>query len=77
MKFKRWKRFACAACLTVCTAFAYSAAAAVRCHTRGAPKPCKTETVLRGKGVVSFAGYKLNITFTPEGRIVGFDISAS
>ena len=33
--------------------------------------------LLRGKGFVRFAGYELNLSFTPEGRIVRFDISAA
>jgi hypothetical protein len=79
MKIKRWKRFAFAALLTVFTAFAYHSAN-VRACTRvaaRAQKPHADEVVLRGKGVVRLAGYELNLSFTPEGRFVGLDITAA
>ena len=78
MKIKRWKRFACAALLVVLTAFAYEAAAVRACpRVARASKSHRKETVLRGKGVVRFAGYELNMSFTPEGRLVGLDITAA
>jgi len=81
MKIKRWKRFACAALLIVLTAFAYESAAVRACprvsRAQNAQKSRAKETVLRGKGFVRFAGYELNLSFTPEGRIVRFDISAA
>jgi hypothetical protein len=33
------------------------------------------ETVVRGRGLVTFGGYELNVTFTTEGRLVCFDIT--
>ena len=78
MKIKRWKRFACVALLSVLTAFAYEEAAVRACPR--AARVAKThgkETVLRGRGVVRFAGYELNLSFTPEGRIVRLDITAA
>ena len=78
MKIKRWKRFACAALLIVLTAFAYEAAAVRACpRVARAAKTQRKETVLRGRGVVRFAGYELNLSFTPEGRLVGLDITAA
>ena len=78
MKIKRWKRLACAALLVVLTAFAYEAAAVRACPLAArVAKSHGKETVLRGKGVVRFAGYELNMSFTPEGRLVGLDITAA
>jgi hypothetical protein len=39
------------------------------------PRPCVRETVVRGRGLVAFGGYELNVTFTTEGRLVCFDIT--
>jgi hypothetical protein len=75
MKTKGWKRFVCCACLTAFTAFTYQAAAAARPDSRAPGGQCMPETFLRGNGLVSFGGYDLNITFTPEGRFVRFDIT--
>jgi hypothetical protein len=33
------------------------------------------ETVVRGRGLLSFGGYELNVTFTTGGRLVCFDIT--
>ena len=76
MKIKRWKRFACAAFLIALTAFAYQEAAVRACpRVARAQKTHRKETVLRGKGFVRFAGYELNLSFTPEGRFVRLDIT--
>jgi hypothetical protein len=79
MKIERWKRFAFAAILTVFTAFIYQAATARACPRLDARarKQQANEVVLRGKGLVRVAGYELNLSFTPEGRLVGFDITAA
>ena len=78
MKIKRWKRFACVALLFTLTAFAYEAASVRACpRAARSAKTHRKETVLRGKAVVRFAGYELNLNFTPEGRLVGFDITAA
>jgi hypothetical protein len=61
-------------------------AAALACHmvaavgartTRAAyaSRPCVRETVVRGRGLVTFGGYELNVTFTTAGRLVCFDIT--
>jgi len=77
MKIRGWKRHACAALLTALSAFTYKAAAAA--HTSGlamhALAPCVQETFLRADGLVRLGGYELNVTFTPEGRFVRFDIT--
>jgi hypothetical protein len=33
------------------------------------------ETVVRSRGLVTFGGYELNVTFTTAGRLVCFDIT--
>lgn len=38
-------------------------------------RPCVQETVVRGRGLVTFGGYELNVTFTTEGRLICFDIT--
>ena len=78
MKIKRWKRFACAASLTMLAAFAYHSATARACPRAACSTKVQTkETVLRGNGVVRLGGYELNLSFTPEGRFVGLDITAA
>jgi hypothetical protein len=77
MKIKRWKRITFAACLTALTAFACHAAASSRAGAVGAPRPCTAGAVIRGEGLVRLGGYELNVRFTPEGKLVGFDISAA
>ena len=83
MKIKRWKRIAFAACLTALTAFACHAAASSRARAVGARRPCtagavtRGGAVIRGEGLVRLGGYELNVRLTPEGRLVGFDISAA
>jgi hypothetical protein len=76
MKTKRWKRVAFAALLTLTLGFAYQAACVRACtHLKRAHKRQANQTVLRGEGFVRLAGYELNLSFTPEGRLVGFDIT--
>ena len=77
MKIKRWKRITFAACLTALTAFACQAAASSRALAGGARRPCTAGAVIRGEGLVRLGGYELNVRLTPEGRLVGFDISAA
>lgn len=78
MKIKGWKRITSALCLTAFSAFTYkAAAAAVHSNTlvMQALAPCVQETFLRSNGLVSLGGYELNVTFTPEGRLVRFHIT--
>ena len=77
MKIKRWKRITFAACLTALTAFACHAAASSRARAGVARRPCTAGAVIRGEGLVRLGGYELNVRLTPEGRLVGFDISAA
>jgi hypothetical protein len=87
MKIERWKRFAFAATMFAFTVFTYQAASACACprakahaFTRVAARARAQradEVVLHGKGLVRVAGYELNLSFTPEGRFVGFDITAA
>lgn len=77
MKIKRWKRIAFAACLTASTAFACHAAVYSRALAVAARYPCVNQPVIRGEGLLRVGGYALNVRFTPEGRLLGFDISAA
>jgi hypothetical protein len=38
-------------------------------------RPCAREAVVRGRGLLTFGGYELNVTFTTAGRLVCFDIT--
>jgi hypothetical protein len=78
MKTKRWKSAGRAACLVVAAALACHMVVSVGGRTSRAahsPEPCVRETVVRGRGLVTFGGYELNVTFTTAGRIVCFDIT--
>jgi hypothetical protein len=78
MKTRSWKSTARGACFAVALALAGHLAAAVGARTTRAAhasKPCTQETVVRGRGLVTFGGYELNVTFTTEGRLVCFDIT--
>lgn len=77
MRSSLWRRAALAACLVLAVACAYRASAApVRCAESRAAAPPR-ESVVRGTRVLTLAGYELNVGFTPGGRLVYFDISAS
>jgi hypothetical protein len=78
MKTRSWKSKARGACFVVALALAGHMAAAVGARTSRAArasKLCSRETVVRGRGLVTFGGYELNVTFTTEGRLVCFDIT--
>lgn len=78
MKTRSWKSAARGACLLIVVAFAGHLAAAVGARgarAAGGTKPCARETVVRGRGLVTFGGYELNVTFTTEGRLLCFDIT--
>lgn len=74
---RRLKSFAAAAGLSLSLAFAYQTFAA---ESFGPPamKPAaaaRAGAVIHGRGVARFAGYELNISFTPEGRLLCFGIA--
>ena len=78
MKTRSWKSAARAACFIVAAGLACHAVAAVGARTTRAAhaaRPCVQETMLRGRGLLTFGGYELNVTFTTEGRVVCFDIT--
>jgi hypothetical protein len=75
MKIERRKRIAFAACLTMSAAFVCHAAAATRATV--ARHPCVNQAVIRGEGLLRAGGYALNVRFTPQGRLLGFDITAA
>jgi hypothetical protein len=77
MKIERWKRIAFAACVTAFTAFACQAAVYSRARAAVARRPCVNQSVIRGEGLLRVGGYALNVRFTPEGRLLGFDITAA
>jgi hypothetical protein len=73
-----WKRAARAACFIVAAVLACHMVAAVGARTTRAAhaaRPCVRETVVRGRGLLTFGGYELNVTFTTAGRLVCFDIT--
>jgi hypothetical protein len=78
MKLKGWKSTKRAASFIVGTALACHMVASVGAHTTRAARlarPCVLETVVRGRGLVTFGGYELNVTFTTGGRLLRFDIT--
>lgn len=78
MKAWRLKSAARAACFVVALALAVHMLAAVGARTTRAAhalRPCMPETVVRSRGLVTFGGYELNVTFTTAGRLVCFDIT--
>jgi hypothetical protein len=77
MKIERWKGIAFAACLTASAAFVCHAAAATRVRAVAARGPCVSRPAIRGEGLLRVGGYALNVRFTPEGRLLGFDITAA
>ena len=73
MRARSWKRIAGAALLLLTVAGAYKASAMT---LRAAPCTARTtEGVVHGRRLVTFAGYELNVAFTPAGRLVGLDIA--
>ena len=67
-----------AARFVIAAALAAHAAVSVGAHTTRAThnvRPCVQETVVRARGIVSFGGYELNVSFTTAGRLVCFDIT--
>ena len=78
MKTSRWRSAARAACMIVWAGLTCHALASVGARTTRATRaarPCARETVVRGRGLLTFGGYELNVTFTAEGRLVCFDIT--
>jgi hypothetical protein len=78
LKTRSWKRAARAACFIVAAVLACHMVAAVGARTTRAAhdaRPCVREAIVRGRGLLTFGGYELNVTFTTAGRLVCFDIS--
>jgi hypothetical protein len=78
MKLRNWKSTKRAASLIVAAVLAYHMVAPVGAHTTRSARvarPCVLETVVRGRGLVTFGGYELNVTFTTGGRLLRFDIT--
>jgi hypothetical protein len=74
MRSRRWKRIACAACLSLVIAGSYKALAVpLRGPASAAPKV--EEAVLYGRRLLTLGGYQLNASFTPAGRLVCFEIA--
>jgi hypothetical protein len=65
-------RLFCASCLALCAAFAYRSLAASRLPAGGADAlsaAARHAPVLRGKVLLAFGAYELNVSFTPDGQI--------
>jgi hypothetical protein len=78
MKTRSWKSAARAACFIMAAALSCHAIVSVGSRTTRAAhalRPCVQETVVRGRGLLSFGGYELNVTFTTGGHLVCFDIT--
>jgi hypothetical protein len=78
MKTRRWKSVGRAACFIVAAALACHmlvSAGARTSRAAHASRPCVEETIVRGRGIVAFGGYELNVTFTTAGRLICFDIT--
>lgn len=78
MKTCGWKSVGRAACFIVAAALACHMVVSVGARTSRAAhasRPCVQETIVRGRGLVTFGGYELNVTFTTAGRLVCFDIT--
>ena len=73
MRIRSWKRIACAACLTLFVTGAYKASA-VPLRRPAAPA---AESVVFGRRLLTFAGYELNVSFTPAGRLVCLNITGA
>lgn len=73
MRSRGWKRYMCAAGLSLALAGAYNASALTL--RGGAPCTRSAETVVHGRRLLTFGGYELNVSFTPAGRVVGFHIA--
>ena len=71
-----WKKLACAAALCLSTSFAYQSFASPGRCSAPSRQIVEAAPVLRGEGLLTFAGYQLNVAFTPDGALLGFDISA-
>jgi hypothetical protein len=73
-------RLACAACLALCAAFAYQSLAASRLPARAGDASSAAARlrapVLRGKVLLAFGAYELNVSFTPDGQIRRFHLNS-
>ena len=78
MTRRKWGRLLCAACLALCTTFAYRALAATRLPER-APEGAgvaRHAPVLRGTVLMAFGAYELKVSFTPDGQIRRFHLDS-
>lgn len=78
METRRLKSVGRAARFLIAAALSGHAALSVGGHSARAAheaEPCAQETVVRARKVAAFGGYELNVSFTAEGRLVGFDIT--
>ena len=80
MQASRLKKFALAVALSLSFAFAYRSLAQGPGGRQAAPRAraalAPAATVLYGRSVARFAGYALDISFTPDGRLLCFGIAA-
>lgn len=78
MKINRTKKFATAAFLCLSLAYGLHSFSATnsRAATGDDARTLLLQTpILQARGIVTFGGYALNASFTPDGRLLCFDIS--
>lgn len=73
MRSERWKRIACAVCLLLVVGAYKASAVPLRGPSAAAPRI--EESILHGRRLLTLGGYQLNVSFTPAGRLVCFDIA--
>jgi hypothetical protein len=85
MKHKRLARLICMACVLSCASlFAYHAVAAPKRSAGTCSEPVSVvhqarpapQVLLRGERLFTFAGYELDVSFTPGGEVVSFELRA-
>lgn len=76
MKIERAKKFAAAATLSLSLAYGLHAFTSTSTAMSNDARTVTQTPILQARGIVTFGGYALNASFTPDGRILCFDISA-
>lgn len=75
MKIERVKKFAMAAALSMSLAYGLQAFTTTSAAMSNDARTVAQTPILQARGIVTFGGYALNASFTPDGRILCFDIS--
>ncbi len=69
-------RLVCASCLALCAAFAYQSLAATRVDGIVPSAAARHAPVLRGKVLLAFGTFEVNVSFTPDGQIQRFHLNS-